>query len=336
MIQRINSLFILASFLFGAASLASAVTVYVSSPSNNYSGSSPVQVAATATSNVKITGWVVYVDSQVAYQSGASSINTSINMGQGGHQLVVRAWDANGKWGDVWENITVSGGNNGGGLPIPPPWAKIFNNVHRGGSWGSCHDSGCAGGSGKGTYWMAQNQGSPSKSGESTEFFNSGVWANALWWHGLGANSSQRNFLVDYYLYVDSNSTWAAQSFEQESYQFVSGWNYMLGTQCDVGTGVWDTWDMAANHWYGTSVPCHGFTPNTWHHIQWYITTNTSTHQYTYHVLVVDGQSHTLNITRNAGRTGWSDNVGIQWQLDVNATGGGFREWVDDAKLTIW
>ncbi len=323
-----------ASFLFGAASLASAVTVDVSAPTNNYSGSSPVQVAATAISDTKITGWVVYIDSQIAYQSSSSSIDTEISVAQGGHQLVVRAWDSNGKWGDVSETITVNGGSNG--LPTPPPWAKIFSNVHTGGTWGSCHDPACAGGSGEGTYWMAQNQSNPSMSGRSTELFNSGVWANALFWHPLGANSSQRNFLIDYYLYVDDASKSAAQSMEQESYQFVSGWNYMMGTQCDIGRGVFDTWDQASGRWYGTSVPCHAFSPNTWHHLQWYITNDTNAHNYTYRVLVVDGQSYSLNITRNAGTTGWSDNLGIQWQLDVNATGAGYHEWIDKGTLTIW
>ena len=274
----LRGILIWASFLFGAATQASAVTVNVSSPVNNFSGSSPVHVAATATSDQKITGWVVYIDGQVAYQVGSSSIDTRLNIAQGSHQLVVRAWDALGRWGDVWETITVTGGNNG--LPTPPPWAKVFSNVHTGGSWNSCHDPGCAGGSGKGTYWMAQNQGSPSLSGRSTEFFNSGVWANALFWHGLGANNSQRNFLIDYYLYVDDTSTWASQALEQEAYQFVGGWNYMLGTQCDIGRGVWDTWDMASNHWYGTSVPCHAFSQWTWHHIQGNITTDTNANKY--------------------------------------------------------
>ena len=173
-------------------------------------------------------------------------------------------------------------------------------------------------------------------SGASTALFNSGVWANALFWHGLGANNTQRNFLIDYYLYMDDVSTWASQALEMEAYQFVSGWNYMLGTQCDVGTGVWDTWDMASNHWYGTSVPCHAFSPWTWHHIQWYITTDTNAKKYTYRTLVVDGKSYPLNITRNAARTGWKDNVGVQWQLDVNRTGAGYKQWIDKGTLTIW
>lgn len=332
MIHR--AILLCASFLFGAVSLASAVTVKVSSPTNNYSGSSPVHVAASASSDQKITGWVVYIDSQAAYASSSSSIDTQLTVAQGSHQFVVRAWDANGKWGDVWETITVNGGNNG--LPTAPPWAKVFSNVHTGGNWGSCHDPGCAGGSGQGTYWMAQNQSNPSLTGRSTELFNSGVWANALFWHPLGANSSQRNFLIDYYLYVDDASKSAAQSLEQEAYQFVSGYNYMMGTQCDVGSGVWDTWDQASGRWLGTSVPCHAFSPNTWHHIQWYITNDTNAHNYTYRVLVVDGQPHTINTTRNAGRTGWGDNLGIQWQLDVNSSGAGYHEWIDKGTLTIW
>lgn len=173
-------------------------------------------------------------------------------------------------------------------------------------------------------------------SGASTELFNSGVWANALFWHPLGANSSQRNFLIDYYTYLDDVSTWAAQALEMEAYQFVGGYNYMMGTQCDIGRGVWDTWDQASNRWYGTSVPCHGFSSKKWHHIQWYITTDTNAKKYTYHTLVVDGQPYTLNITRNAGKTGWKDNVGVQWQLDVNSSGAGYHQWIDKGTLTIW
>ena len=50
----------------------------------------------------------------------------------------------------------------------------------------------------------------------------------------------------------------------------------------------------------------------------------------------MDGQPYTLNITRNAGRTGWGDNVGIQWQIDVNASGAGYHEWIDKGTLSIW
>jgi hypothetical protein len=318
-----------------SASAALAVNVTVSSPSNNYVGTSPLRVAANASSDQSISGWVVYVDGQVAYQAGwTSKIDANINVGEGTHELVVRAWDARGRYGHQYQQITIGGG--GDGLPVPPDWAKVFSNVHRSNSWGSCHDPGCAGGSGKGTYWMAKNQGEPSLSGASTQFYNSGVWANALWWTKLGPYNSARNFLMDYYLYVDDASQKSAQALEMEAFQFVDGYNYMMGMQCSVGSKVWDTWDEISGKWMHTNVYCGGFSPKSWHHIQWYITTDTNAHNYTYKTLVVDGQPYTLNITRRARHNGWNNNVGVQWQLDVNATGAGYNEWVDKAKLTIW
>jgi hypothetical protein len=230
-------------------------------------------------------------------------------------------------------NGNVGGGN---GLPIPPPWATVYSQIENGGNWGMCNSPSCAGGSGSGTYWMAQFQSSPSRDGSSTEFFNSGVWANALFYQKLGADDSVHNLLWDFYFYVDSNSQTAAQALEFDAFQFVDGYNYMIGSQCDYGAGLWDTWDEASGHWVPTSIECPKFSPNTWHHIQWYETTNTTNHQYTYVTLVVDGVGKSLNVTGNAKNLNWSDNLGVQWQLDVNATGEGYHEWIDTASLTVW
>jgi hypothetical protein len=59
-------------------------------------------------------------------------------------------------------------------------------------------------------------------------------------------------------------------------------------------------------------------------------------HQYTYITLVVNGTSTPVNLTRNAKYFGWPDEVGVQRQLDVNATGQGYHEWVDQVTLTVW
>lgn len=319
---------------------AAAVSVTVTSPSNGAQISSPFNLIAYATSSYTITGWVVYLDGKSVYSAGqTNSINTNISAAEGGHQLVTRAWDASGAYGSVSEQITISsggGGGGGGGLPSPPPGALVFNNIDDGSGWQSCHDPGCAGGSGMGAYWMAENQNPPSRDGASTEFFNSGVWANALWWRHLGAHNNVRNFLWDFYFYVDGNSPSATQALEFDAFQFVNGYNYMIGTECDYGSGLWDTWDEGAGHWYHTSVGCPKFSPNTWHHVQMYLTTNISSHKYTYVTLVVDGDVHPINITRNAKYLGWSDNLGVQWQLDVNASGQGYHEWVDKVTLTVW
>jgi hypothetical protein len=110
----------------------------------------------------------------------------------------------------------------------------------------------------------------------------------------------------------------------------------MMGSQCDYGQGVWDTWNEASGQWIPTSIACPKFSANTWHHVQWYATTNTSAHTYTYKTLVVDGKSTSVNYTGYAKNLNWSDNLGVQWQLDVNATGGGYDEWIDNVQLAIW
>lgn len=326
----------------GGGDNGSGVTVTVSSPSNGSQVSSPFNLVANAGSQHQIVGWWVYLDSQPVFSYGSgSSINTNVTAATGSHQLVVRAWDSTGAYGDATEQITVTdggggGGGGGNGLPDPPSWATVFQHIEDRGNWNWCNSPSCAGGSGRGTYWMAQHQGNPSRDGSSMEFYNSGSWANALWWQKVGANNSAHNFLWDFYVYVDSASQNAAQALEFDAFQFVGGYNYMIGSQCNYGAGKWDTWDEASGHWIHSSISCPKFSPNTWHHIQWYVTTDTSRHTYTYVTLVVDGNSTPVNVTHSAKNLGWSNNIGVQWQLDVNASGQGYHEWVDESTLTIW
>lgn len=84
------------------------VAVNVTSPSNNGSSGSPVNVQANASSMHNITGWHIYVDSADDYSGGAvTSINTNVNMSAGTHTVVVRAWDSTGAYGDQTIKVTV-------------------------------------------------------------------------------------------------------------------------------------------------------------------------------------------------------------------------------------
>ena len=224
----------------------------------------------------------------------------------------------------------------GGGLPSSPPGALVFNQIQRMSGWNSCNSPSCAGGSGNGVYWMAQNQTQPSLSGSSSEIYNSGIWANALWWEKLGPHDNVSNLLWDFWVQLDSNAASGAQALEYDSFQFLGGYNYMIGSQCNIAAGVWDVWDELHGHWIHTTVPCHGFAANTWHHIQWYVQTNHANQSYHYVLLVVDGVSHPINQTYFAQDLYWGDNLGVQYQLDVNATGQGYHEWFDNVKLTVW
>ncbi len=87
---------------------AAGVTVNVTSPAGT-SVTSPVTIAASATSPNTITGWHIYVDSVDSYSAGqVSSINASIAVTTGTHTVIVRAWDSTGAFGDQTLNLTAT------------------------------------------------------------------------------------------------------------------------------------------------------------------------------------------------------------------------------------
>jgi hypothetical protein len=310
-----------------------AVTVTVTLPTVNSNASAPVHLLASAQGPNAISRWVVDADTAIVYIGGATNnIDAWFPVALGTHQLVVRVWDSQNNYASQTVPITVVPD----GLPTPPQNAVIYNNIQLNGNWGSCHDPACAGGSGNGVYWMAQNQQSPSMTGASMQLYNSGVWANALWWQKLGGNDSVRNFLWDFYFYLDQNYNISGQAIEFDAFQFIAGYNYMMGTQCDYWLQIWDTWDEASGQWLHTNLSCPHFSTGNWHHIQLYTQTIPKSHQYQYVTIVVDGKSAPLNIVRNALYLNWGSNMGVQWQMDVNANGSGYHEWVDKANLTVW
>lgn len=79
-----------------AASASGGVTV--NSPAAGSNVGSPVQfhASATAPSGRVITAMRIYVDSNNAYTVPASSINTSLSMSSGAHNLSIQAWDNTG------------------------------------------------------------------------------------------------------------------------------------------------------------------------------------------------------------------------------------------------
>lgn len=226
--------------------------------------------------------------------------------------------------------------NQNSALPTPPSNAKVIPHIERTGHWSSCNAKNCSGGSGNGEYWIAENQSSPSLSGSSFQLHNSGAWSNALWWNKFGPRDDATNFLWDFSFQVDDASTDAAQALEFDVFQFLDGYNYMMGSQCDYGAGLWEVWDEANGHWVRTKVACPKFSPGVWHHVQWYTKRDPATARYTFVTLVVDGAAYSINQTYSAKNVGWSKNIGVQYQLDVNATGKGYQEWVDQVSLTVW
>jgi hypothetical protein len=86
-------------------------TVNVLTPIGGTTVGSPVnfQAVASPTSGHTIGGWWIYVDSVGVYSAGSQpSINAKIPLALGLHQVVVRAWDNSGAYGDKTFKLTIS------------------------------------------------------------------------------------------------------------------------------------------------------------------------------------------------------------------------------------
>ena len=111
--------------------LASAwVNVTVSTPANNSTVTSPVLIAASATSDRNITGWRIYVDGTSVYHTGSTkTIRTGVTMAPGTHQVLIRAWASNGTNGSVTLTETVGSSTPGTAQATVTPTSLAFGSV---------------------------------------------------------------------------------------------------------------------------------------------------------------------------------------------------------------
>ena len=210
--------------------------------------------------------------------------------------------------------------------------------------WGIC--SACAGGQVTDTYWMAQHQTSPSLFGSSTELFMSSTtgYSNVLYYNKLGANDTASHFTWDFWVQVDSSSS-AAQTFEFDTFQFLNGRRYMFGTQCNYQSGQWQIWNEGGGKWLNAGFACQKFTPNKWYHITWVFHRGTGTDMKMYYDSLTIQQygsrtatTRNLRVSEPSGPlpTGWGDNLGVQFQLDLGKNPGELHEWIDLVSLTVY
>jgi hypothetical protein len=345
---------------------AQAISVVLQSPGVG-TLSTPLPVHATAASPNGVSGWVVYVDDAAALTLNNSSdtLATSVPMSGGNHTLYVRVWDqggvnfatsptlqisVQGTQATVSNSSTAAASSTppppapaapatpppASGLPSIPGNATTWTSIQNMDGWQSCSD--CAGGKATtSNFWTAAHQSSPSQSGSSREFFIGGhAWSNALWYEKVAPDhTGAAHFLWDFWVRFDSASAAHAHSAEYDMWQALNGQEFMMGSQCNFESGVWDVWDSKNFAWKATSAACNRFSPDTWHHIQWYVE-RWGSHQYHYGVLVVDGKVYTLDRTYDTNSVGWANSVGVQFQLDQDASGTPLHEWVDNVKLSVW
>ena len=209
--------------------------------------------------------------------------------------------------------------------------------------WGSCVT--CAGGGSNATIASSPFQTWPSVDGASRDFYINGAgYTNGLWWYKLGPNNAASTFSWDFWLNVSSGTQYA-QTVEFDIFQFISGSEFMFGTQCNYASGTWDVWNAALNVWVHSAVACTRFKPNTWYRLTFNVhrTPDNYEHydsltiaQYNNRGKLVSKSTYQFNQVLPAGQTppGWGDNLGVQFQMDIGSTGTTMEEWVDEVNLT--
>ncbi len=99
----------------GSAS-ATSQNVSLTSPENGATVSSPVQIVANANGgNYPISAVWIYVDNQPLYKTTSASVNTTLTLTAGSHQIVPVAWNSAGQVMTTSANINVETGTSSGG-----------------------------------------------------------------------------------------------------------------------------------------------------------------------------------------------------------------------------
>lgn len=343
----------------GAASTPITITVtsggqsgvYVTSPANNSTVTSPVNFVATATTSCAkgVAAMGIYTAPYVlVYVVKGAILNTNLVLSPGTYHSVVVEWDNCGGAATAPVTITVSGSGGGSGT---------FYNLHSGGGWTgyaleppsyeicySCKPTGP-----ETTWSMTQGITSPSVSGNSTQFNIGGatVYSDALWNnHLIGDFSSQglpdsnhtlvpslHKFTYDVYFY--GTNLELSQALEFDLNQFFDGQGYIWGHECRIAGGhEWDIWDNVNQKWSPTGIACKPLS-NSWNHLVIEVQ-RTWDNQLMFQSITLNGVTSTLNRYYAPGSApGWYG-VTINYQMDGNYAQQPYTVWLDKLNFSYW
>lgn len=319
--------------------------VYVTSPANNSTVSSPANYVATATSTCSkgVASMGVYVNNQLIVVQNGASLNTQLNLGSGTQHTVVEEWDYCGGATYTPVNVTVQGGGT------------VLSNIQASGGWNSWAEfapnydictSNC-----QGVNWsMWQHQTSPSLSGNASRFNIGGTtpYADVLWSNPvIGQFTTQgipdtnhtllpslHYFTYDAYFFVTNASV--TQVLEFDISMYMNGVGMIWGNQCNnLGGKVWDIWDNVNAKWVSAGVPCN-LINNGWNHV------TIQAQRQSNNTLLY--QSITLNgVTANINRTYAPFSVPTSWwgitlnyQMDGDYKMSSNSTYLDNLRFTYW
>ena len=324
--------------------------VFVKSPANNSTVSSPVTylaTAATTSCSKGVASMGVYVNNKLVVVQNGASLNTQVNLGDGAQNTVVEEWDYCGGASYVPVNVTVQQvGTKLSNLQTSNGWN----------SWGQgppnyfdCSPSPCNGFQ----YSHTLNVTSPSLSGHATQFTLGGPSGTAHWGDVLfslpllGQFSTQglpdtghtllpsiHNLTYDADFYVTNSSV--TQVLEFDISMYMNGAAMIWGNQCNnLGGAVWDIWDNINATWVSTGVPCN-LRNNAWNHVTIQVQRQ-SNNTLLYQSITLNGTTATINRTYapfSVPVSWWG--VTANYQMDGNYWQSPYATYLDNFSVTYW
>jgi hypothetical protein len=320
--------------------------VWVTSPANGATVTSPVNYVATASTTCSkgVASMGVYVNNVLTYVSQGASLNTNLSFNPGTYNTVVEEWDHCGGAAYTPVKITVSGGSG-----------STISGIQGSGGWVAYGeyppDYNICTSCGSGVTWsMNQHIKSPSLSGNATEFGLGGTtpYSDVLFTNPLiGQNSSQglpdskhtllptlHNFTYDAYFYTDQLSL--AQALEFDISMYFDSMALVFGTQCRVAGGnEWDVWDSANKHWVPTGVSCYPEN-NGWNHVTIQVQRQ-SDNSLLFQSITLNGNKAVLNRTYSHGScsSSWWG-ITVNYQLDGNYQQADYTTYLDNFTFNYW
>jgi hypothetical protein len=331
----------------------------------------PIHFAATADSDLGITGYVVYVDGNNVYHSFSPSLDAWVVLPPGGiHSVFITAWDSSGK---NLSTTTYSINVTGVVTPTPPTIATRMANIDKpeSFSWTVDNGSGVGGQCNNGSIGTFE-QGSDPNTANSPDFDGNGQhlilksqcsYDDSLfyWKNPLHPQSNHTNFLWDFWFYIPTTTQInTVQALEFDFFQVVGlhdgAHEFMFGSQCNYATNQWQLWlpNKGTLTWVNAGLsPCQ-FSTGTWHHVTYFLQRVTvsgyqeiplrfgpATDKNTslrFGTLSIDGVTTYLGglAYSTIPTPAWSPVIGVQHQLDSAASGVTIEEYVDRESATSW
>lgn len=259
---------------------------------------SPVHFEATAESDLKVSGFVVYVDDRNVSQVLGRSLDAWVVLPPGTtHFFYIRAWDASGSHlasPTYWIRVT------GLAPPSPPASAVRITNLmapslassssasSSSSSWTVDNNSHVGGQCNSGSIGSFANSFDPNTT-NSPDLFGTGQhWLVSsrcqyddslfFWNHATNAFPGSTNFLWDLWFYIPTStqaSTVQAVEFDMfHAVKFDDGVHeFMFGSQCHYPSNQWQLWlpQNGRLAWVNTGLsPCQ-FSTGAWHHMTYFL-----------------------------------------------------------------